>query len=223
MTIAFIPVRGGSKGIPNKNSRLFCGKPLLYWVTAQASQCEAIDQVIISTESDMIWDAIQTYQLPKVSRHYRTQESATDEASTEHVLLEYLQSVDQPLDTLLVLMQATVPFVVADDLSGALSKISSNSVDSILSVSPSYRLFWNEDGTPQNYNHLAHQRRQDRAPLWMENGAFYISSIGRILSSSSRVSGQIQLYECPEFYGVDLDTEDDWFYGEYLMTTYRKP
>lgn len=59
MNVAFIPVRGGSKSIPLKNIKPICGKPLVYWTVKAACECRYIDKVYVSTDSEVIRNAVR--------------------------------------------------------------------------------------------------------------------------------------------------------------------
>lgn len=89
--IAFIPVRGGSKSIPMKNIKVLNGKPLVYWTAAAASGAGCIDKVIIATDSEEIKKIVLGFELPKVEVYDRNPENASDTASTESVMLEYIK------------------------------------------------------------------------------------------------------------------------------------
>ena len=68
MVIAFIPVRGGSKSIPLKNIKPFCGKPLVCWNIEALEQCNEVDEIIVATDSDNIEETV-------TSRAYKKQRS----------------------------------------------------------------------------------------------------------------------------------------------------
>ena len=90
-TIAIIPARGGSKSIPKKNIRLFNGKPLLYWSAKACQQADFIHQVIVATDSKEIEDISKSFGFNKLQIYSRSKASSTDTASTEQVLIEFIQ------------------------------------------------------------------------------------------------------------------------------------
>ena len=93
MVIAFIPVRGGSKSIPLKNIKSFCGKPLVCWNIEALERCDAVDQIIVATDSDAIADVVATRHYAKTNIYRRSAENASDTASTESVMLEYISTL----------------------------------------------------------------------------------------------------------------------------------
>ena len=90
MKIAFVPVRCGSKSIPFKNIKLFCGKPLLYWSVLALENSKNIDKIIIATDCERIKEEVAKLNFTKVEIFDRSIENASDTASTESVLLEYI-------------------------------------------------------------------------------------------------------------------------------------
>ena len=83
MTIAFIPVRGGSKSIPLKNIKPFCGKPLVCWNIEALERCDEVDEIIVATDSDKIETVVTAHHYNKTHIYRRTAENAWDTASTE--------------------------------------------------------------------------------------------------------------------------------------------
>lgn len=217
-TIAFIPVREGSKSIPFKNIKEFCGKPLVYWVINAAQAVKKIDEVIVATDSDKIEEAIKSFNFRKVYTYRRDSKNAQDESSTESVILEYITNKKLPLTTKFILIQATSPLLISEDLEEGLRI--SESADSVVSCVKTKRFFWSSKGQPINYNINSRPRRQDFEGLFMENGAFYINSVKNILNSKNRISGKISISEMPEYTGVEIDEKGDWIIAESLMKQY---
>jgi YrbI family 3-deoxy-D-manno-octulosonate 8-phosphate phosphatase len=217
MAIAFIPVRGGSKSIPLKNIKLFCGKPLIYWNLQALANVDRVEKVIVATDSDEIESTVKSFGFKKVEVYRRDPTNATDSASTESVMLEYLSFNPVEEDELFILVQATSPLTKSNDFQQALDLLEREKCDSLLSCVRSKRFFWKEDGTPLNYDYQSRPRRQDFDGLLMENGAFYINMVKNILRDKNRLSGSIAIYEMPEYTSVEIDEEDDWIVAESLM------
>lgn len=214
---AFIPVRGGSKSIPLKNIKPFCGKPLVYWNIKALEETELIDEIIIATDSDEIIATVESFRFNKTKIYKRTIENAQDTSSTESVMLEYLTQANLNVDNIFILVQATSPLTESIDFSNALDYYLSNNFDSLLTGVRLKRFFWNFDGTPKNYNYKNRPRRQDFDGEFMENGAFYINSVGNILKYKNRLCGKIGLYEMAEYKSYEIDEPDDWVILENLM------
>lgn len=221
--IAFVPVRGGSKSIPLKNISNFCGKPLVFWVLRALNDAQGVDQVVVATDSAEIEWVVSGFAFPKTSVYRRLSDNATDTASTESVMLEYLQRVPALNDDWFILAQATTPFTTSNDVEGALEMMKTQKMDSLLTCVRQKRFYWNDNGTPLNYNYQQRPRRQDFDGLWMENGAFYINSVGNILRDKNRLSGRIGIYEMPAHSAVEIDDPDDWLVAERLFRKYTAP
>lgn len=216
-TIAFIPVRGGSKSIPLKNIKDFCGKPLVYWTIAALQKATLVDEIIVATDCDLIEDVVSSFHFSKVSIYHRLAENATDTSSTESVILEYINRAKLALDTVLILVQATSPLTETVHFEEALSIYRSGRYDSMLSCVRNYRFFWNGDGTSKNYDYRNRPRRQDFMGELMENGAFYINTVRNICVEKNRLSGKIGIYIMPEYTAIEIDEPDDWNILENLM------
>ena len=214
--VAFIPARGGSKSIPRKNIRPFCGEPLIYWTAKAANECEFIDEVYVSTDDDMIRSTVEQFGMEKVTVISRSPETATDFASTESAMLEFASGYDFDV---IVLIQATSPLLTSADLTGGLAQYFSSGADSIVSVTRQKRFIWKYEGdaaVPVNYDYFKRPRRQEWEGFLVENGAFYVTSRERLLQSGSRISGTVQLYEMPDFTYHELDEQADWIVLEQI-------
>jgi N-acylneuraminate cytidylyltransferase len=217
MTIAFIPVRGGSKSIPLKNIKPFCGKPLVCWNIEALENCPEVDEIIVATDSDKIEETVTSRAYRKTKVYRRSAENACDTASTESVMLEYIHYAQLKADNIFMLVQATSPLTETIHFTEALEMYGKGEYDSILTCVRNYRFFWNEDGTSMNYDYKNRPRRQNFAGMLMENGAFYINKVGNILESGNRLSGHIGIYEMPEYTATEIDEPDDWVVLENLM------
>jgi 3-deoxy-D-manno-octulosonate 8-phosphate phosphatase, YrbI family len=217
-TIAFIPLRGGSKSIPLKNIKPIAGKPLALWTVEAAANCAGIDRVFVSTDDDKIRQTVEALLHPKVEVVGRSAESASDTASTESAMLEFASS--REFDRI-VLIQATSPLLTSADLSAGLAELDRSGADSLLSVVEQKRFIWKRDdngiATPTNYDFTKRPRRQEFAPYYVENGAFYICSRSDLLKSGCRLSGRVALHVMPEETYYELDEPSDWAVIESLL------
>lgn len=225
MNVAFIPVRGGSKSIPLKNIKLINNKPLVYWTIKAAYQCKYIDKVYVATDSEIIKNTINQLKIKsndiefeKVEVIERSEESATDTASTEFAMLEFADKYD--FDNI-VLIQATSPLLNADYLNGGFEVFNQKNTDSVMSVVRQKRFNWqytdNGNIEPTNYDVYNRPRRQEFNGYLVENGAFYITSKKNLIKYKNRVSGNIKAYEMPEDTYYEIDEPSDWNIIENLM------
>jgi len=215
--VAFIPLRGESKRIHLKNIKKIAGKPLAFWTIDSALNCTLINEVIVSTESEVIRNTIEKIRNEKLRIIKRSQKTVRDTASTEFAMIEFAQKYNFDY---IVLIQATSPLLNYTHLEEGIKRYFKAKCDSLLSVVRQKRFIWGEEGgtvNPVNYNPLQRPRSQDFEGFLVENGAFYITSRRKLLRSKCRVSGKICAYEMgPESY-FEVDDPHDWKVVECLL------
>lgn len=223
MNVAFIPVRGGSKSIPLKNIKLICGKPLVYWTVKAACGCKYIDKVYVATDSDEIRRTAESFRqeaemFSKLEVINRSEESASDTASTEFAMLEFADRYE--FDNI-VLIQATSPLLTSGDLNRGFEVFEEDGTDSVLSVVRQKRFIWGYDHNgfaySKNYDMFHRPRRQEFDGYMVENGAFYISSKKDLVKFQNRISGNIKTVEMHEDTFFEIDEPSDWVIVETLM------
>ena len=220
MNIAFIPVRCGSKSIPFKNIKEFCGKPLVYWNLEALEKSNNIDEIFVATDCEEIKNVVNSFNFSKVKIYDRDKENASDTSSTESVMLEFINKQNFKDNDLFFLVQATSPLTQTKDFDKALETLKNENADSLLTCIRTKRFFWDKNANPINYDFINRPRRQDFDGLFMENGTFYINSIENIKKDKNRLSGKIAIYEMEEFTAVEIDEEDDWLIAEKMMYKY---
>lgn len=214
-TIVLIPARGGSKSIPYKNIKLFNGKPLIAWSITEAKKLSFVDEVYVSTDSKKIALIAEEYGAKTVSR---SDESATDGASTESCMIEFAQQYD--FDNI-ILLQATSPLTTKNDIYNAFFIFDRYKYDSVLSVVEFKRFIWEfpikaQTAFPLNYNPLSRPRRQDMEVKYIENGAIYITKRNLLLENKCRISGRVGLSVMDQRSYFELDEPEDWVVMEKL-------
>lgn len=218
--IALIPLRGGSKGIANKNLKVFINQSLCDFVINSALSCDDIDEVWISTEAPEIKSHLRN-RFKEVNVFDRDPIYASDTATTESVISEFLSSFQSTESVTVVLLQATSPFTSKEMISEALQKFVSKKYDSLLSVVPFKRFLWNAKGIPLNYDPQKRPRRQDFEPSFMENGAIYIFQSKQFMQEGNRIFGNVGLYEMPEYTAIEIDELSDWTIAENIYKSYK--
>jgi CMP-N,N'-diacetyllegionaminic acid synthase len=206
--VALIPARGGSKGIPGKNTRLLAGKPLIVHTIEQALQSNWITETVVSTDDDDI-AFISEAAGAKVLR--RPADISDDHASSESALIHAIKSLlDQgrTLPDLTVFLQCTSPIRKPSDIDAAVVTLIQKKADSLLSVSPSHRFLWTEwQGWAQsiNYDFNRRPRRQDMAPQYVENGSIYVFRTQGFIDIGNRLFGKIALFKMDDESAVEID------------------
>jgi CMP-N-acetylneuraminic acid synthetase len=212
-TIAIIPARGGSKRIPNKNSKLFGGLPLLvHSINYAKANNSLIDEIIVTTDSDEI---VQIALQNGVKVFKRPAEISGDKEPTisalKHVLKNYGSEVEN-----VVLLQPTNPLRPINLLNDAF-ELFENGYESLFTVSRSQQKLGkiqNEKFIPYNYE--IGQRSQDLEPLYYENGLLYIIKAQLILENKIISENAFPFIVNHIFGTIDIDTQDDFDYATYL-------
>ena len=217
MNVAFIPVRGGSKSIPLKNIKIIAGRPLVYWTVKAAEECSYIDKVYVATDSEKIKNVVTDFGFSKVEVIGRSEQTATDTASTESVMIEF--AGNHEFDNI-CLIQATSPLLTAEDLTKGFCEF--EKADSVLSVVRQKRFVWQQNNgyvRPINYDYNSRPRRQEFDGFLVENGAFYITSRDSLLKTKCRLSGNVKAVEMAEETDFEIDEPSDWVIIENLLKT----
>ncbi|MEN3322512.1 acylneuraminate cytidylyltransferase [Mariniflexile soesokkakense] len=219
--IGFIPLRKNSKGIPNKNKRKMVGRPLFTWVLAEAIFSN-LDEVFVYTDDTDIIDFINKEYCwtPKVKAVLRSDESATDTASSEFAMLEFCERINYDFD-IFCLLQATSPFTKKEDINACLDELK-NGFDSALTVVNTHRFLWNENGTAINYNPHKRPRRQDFEGLLVENGAVYTTTKEALQKHKNRIGNKVAVVKMAEDTLLEIDSENDWMAVETLLIERQK-
>lgn len=133
--LAIIPARGGSKGLPNKNIKELCGKPLIGWTIEQAKNSKYIDTIFVSTDSLIIADISKEFGID--IPFLRPEELANDSSSSMDVVqhvLSYFQSLNHYFDYIL-LLEPTSPLRKIDDIDSAIElAVQNETSDGVVSL-----------------------------------------------------------------------------------------
>jgi len=220
MNVAIIPARGGSKRIPRKNIRLFHGKPIIAYSIENALQSKLFDAVVVSTDDEEIAQISKTYgaQVPVL----RSEENATDHATTSDVLVEvisYFESIGESIQTACCLYP-TVPLINHQDLIKAHKRFETEHFDVLLScvrysfpVERAFKVATNRKVELLNPD-MIQKRSQDITPTFHDAGAFYYFNSKIFLKTRNLWSGEIGTYELPESRVQDIDEPQDWEMAE---------
>lgn len=223
-TIAVITARGGSKRIPRKNIREFCGKPILAYSIEAAKESGLFDRVMVSTEDAEIAGIAESYGAEVPFR--RSESTAGDFAVTRDVLLEVLEEFrrrGEQFDALCCIYP-TAPFVTAARLREAVTLLEESGADSVLPVArfsfpPQRGVVVREDGCLQfKWPEYAQTRAQDLEPFYHDAGQFYCLRVKSFLEQKVLVMEKTMPLILPEMEIQDIDTEEDW---ELAQVKYR--
>jgi CMP-N-acetylneuraminic acid synthetase len=222
--LALVPARGGSKRLPGKNTRVLGGKPLIEWSIQAAQGIPEIVETLVSTDDEGIGGIARKAgaSVPWL----RPAALATDEASSVDVALHALddyEGLHGPVDGLL-LLQPTSPFRSRESVLRGLEMFRAHAFRSVVGVSQaSTHPLWcfRIDGVsmkPFVERSQADLRAQVLPPAYALNGAFYLISPAELRASRSFCNKDtMPLVMDTLLEGVDIDTETDWQWAEYLL------
>jgi CMP-N,N'-diacetyllegionaminic acid synthase len=227
--IATICARQGSKGVPGKNVKLMCGKPLVQHAIEQAQTAQAggiVDAVAVSTDSLEILDIAAMLNVEYCIR--RPDEMATDKASKLPALVHIIEIVEAAIGGKLdaiVDLDPTSPLRNLDDITGALAMFDTYRPGSVLTgsearKSPYFNLMeLQADGTVQLSKpaESGPYRRQDCPPCYDMNAAIYVWDRDQFLADPRVFYNDSRLFVMPESRSHDIDNEMDWAFVEMLM------
>lgn len=225
-TVAIIPARGGSKGVPRKNVRRVGGVPLVERAVRSALAASGIDLVVVSTDDDEI-AAVGAAAGARIVR--RPAEISGDTASSESAILHVLTELDRAGEQVdaVAFLQATSPFIPSEALAGAVSAVAEGRADSVFSAYETYGFLWGRagDGDAIALNHDAthRPRRQDREPHFLETGAFYVFRADGFREAKHRFFGRIRIAEVPEWSAIEIDDEQQLRMARALAALYESP
>ena len=217
-SIAIITARGGSKRIPRKNVKLFCGKPIITYSIEAALRSGLFEEVMVSTEDEEIARIAKEAgaQVPFM----RSSESAGDYASTDDVLLEVLAAYKErgkDFDSFCCLYP-TAPFVTAEKLKTAMGLL--EKADSVMPVvpfsfPPQRCMVLNEEGELRmKWPEHAKTRSQDLEPYYHDCGQFYCCRTEPFLEYKTTDLPHMVPMIMSELEVQDIDNPDDWEIAE---------
>lgn len=221
-----ICARGGSKGVKNKNIKLLGGKPLIAYTIEQAAQSGLFEHIVISTDSDAIAQCAQEYGAEVFFK--RSAEMASDTAGKLDVIRDAFKRSEEyygcTFDTLIDL-DATAPLRSVQDIVDSYGQFLRDDNDNLITAMPSRRSpYFNlvevdASGKVALSKKLSDGvvRRQDAPKSYDMNASIYIWKRDVILNENTLFLEKTGLYVMPEERSIDIDTELDFEFVEFLM------
>jgi len=221
--LAVIPARGGSKRLPRKNAKLLGEKPLVAHAIESAIYSECFDKIILSSDDDEILQIGSGY--PDVTPERRSDKMSGDHVKALDLILQIAErdSYDEKFDVIALLLP-TCPFRQPSDVRDGLGLLTED-VDAVVSVVEfefPHNLYINVDAesammNPSEGLRTGNTRSQDHGPTYHPNGAFYMSWWKPFLTNRNWFVGKVRAYPMPRLRSVDIDTEQDMAYAQFLL------
>jgi len=214
-TIVIIPARGGSKRLSNKNVLSLGGIPLMVHsiLYAQANS-DIVDEIYVSTDDATIKRIALEYGAKVIDR---PESLSGDLEPTASALKHVLESVGTEVEDV-ILLQATNPLRPQNLLAAAFESYEKGNYDSLFTVSRNHQKLGKiVENKFEPFNYTIGQRSQDLEPLFFENGLLYITSSALIMEGIIISKNAFPFEVNSIFANVDIDTEEDLMYANYLF------
>lgn len=228
MNLCVIPARGGSKRIPNKNIKTFCGKPIIAWSIQVALASKCFDKVIVSTDNKKIGNLAKNYgaDVPFVRPKKLSDDYAGTNPVISHAIKWVTKNYEKPLYVCCI--YATAPFIRLKDLKDGLKILKKSGHEFVFPVTnyayPIQRSFKfkNNKKLEMFYPKYFNSRSQDLEEAFHDAGQFYWGSTDAWLDNKSIISGKASPILIPRNRALDIDTLEDWQIAERMFEVINK-
>ncbi|MGJ0323129.1 cytidylyltransferase domain-containing protein [Aliarcobacter cryaerophilus] len=224
--LGIIPARGGSKGLPGKNIKELCGKPLIAWSIESGLKSKYLDEVIVTTDSKDIANIAKQYgaSVPFLRPDVLASDTATSFDAIKHTIEFYKNEMKKEFDYI-VLIEPTSPLREARDIDIAIEQLFNSNADSIVGIcktedqNPAFLVFKNEKDFISGYeNHdMKVLRRQDIKDVYFFEGTIYISKTDVLLNKKTFYHENTIGYVVPKYKSLEIDDIDDFIMVEAIM------
>lgn len=223
--LAIIPARGGSKGLPGKNIRNLCGKPLIMWSVDHARESKYIDSIFVSTDSHEIADIVISNGLnvPEL----RPEELASDTAPSSAFIIYTLNKLEKEGNNFdyFILLEPTSPLRDIEDVDNAIEMLVDNrEYDSVVGVCkaedvhPAFMVKISDRGNLLPYeNEMKALRRQDLPDVFFFEGSVYVSSVEAFKVKKAFYHDKTLPYIVPKYKSFEVDDIVDFTIIESIM------
>lgn len=225
--IAIIPARGGSKRIPRKNIKNFCGKPMIAYSIEAAINSGCFEQVIVSTDDSEIADIAKQYgaEVP----YLRSAKLSDDYATTADVMADAVSRLNNDEIEFICCIYATAPLLLSDDLIKGFSLLKDNEdADYTFSITefafPIQRALKlnNKAQISMFYPEYMSTRSQDLEEGWHDAGQFYWGTRNAWRDKKKIFGENSRGVKLPRIRVQDIDTFQDWEVAEFLYKNWMQ-
>lgn len=229
--LAIIPARSGSKGLPNKNIKELCGKPLIAWSIEAGLESKYIDEVVVSTDSQEYANIAKKYgaKTPFLRPQELSLDASTTFESIKHTIDFYQNNLKKRFDYI-VLLEPTSPLRESQDIDQAIEMLFSNqNADAIVGIcktesqNPVFLVkLLSQTQTIEGYvnKDFSPIRRQDISELYFFEGTIYISKTSTLLQYKNFYHHKTMGYVVPKWKSLEVDDDDDFTMVEAMINKY---
>lgn len=218
--LAIITARGGSKRIPKKNIKEFCGKPIIAYSIEAALQSGIFDEVMVSTDSGEIADVAKHYGA--AVPFFRSAKTSDDFATTNDVLCEVLDrysKLGKKFDYVCCIYP-TAPFVTSQKLTEAYNLLHIQGIEQVVPVvkfsfPPQRGFIINQNGIlSYKWPEYQRSRSQDLEPFYHDAGQFYFYLAEILYNKKAPELFKSSAYVLSNLEVQDIDNIEDWRIAE---------
>ena len=231
--LAIIPARKGSKGITNKNTKVFCGKPLISWTIEVLLKSKHISSIFVSTDDLKVKKICEKYniEIPFLRPTYLATDSSLAIDVYKHTIKKINQIYKKKVETFLVALP-TSPLREVRDINNSIKLFNNLKAESLISCREiNFPIEWslkiNKNKKIKKVFNILDQNinnnRQFTDKTYIPNGSIYIFKHRSLLKNNSYYSKNTIAYLMPKERSVDIDTLEDFKYAEYLYKKNQKP
>jgi N-acylneuraminate cytidylyltransferase len=224
--VGFVFARGGSKGLPGKNTRLLSGKPLIAWSIERALEVDRISRIIVSTDSEEIAKIAKQFgaEVPFIRPSQLASDKSPEWDSWRHAL-EYLQETEGSIPDVMVSLPTVAPLGMPVDIDNCLDEYEKGFSDIVITVTEAHRSpFFNmvkakPNGTYELVNEasLRVDRRQDAPLVYDMSTVCYVANSNFVLRCNSLFEGRVGAVHIPIERAIDIDSQLDFQIAELLL------
>lgn len=223
--LAFIPARGGSKGVKNKNIKEIGGKPLIYYTIKAAQESNLFEDIIVSTDSQIIADIARKCgaYVPFIRPSHLAKDESEVIDSIQHCIEFMSEKFNKKYDVVINL-QPTSPLRTHQHIMDGYNEFSKNKADFVVSVcecdhSPLWSNTLDKSLSMDNFIpiDIRYKRRQELPIYYRVNGALYIGRVSNVLENRGFYGENSYAYIMNKECSVDIDTEFDFKIAELII------
>lgn len=216
-TACFIPIKSNSERVPGKNFRILCGKPLYQHIIKNAIKANCFDDIYVDTNSEEVKKFCKELGVKIIER----KEELARNTANGNDLLNHHFALHPEYDYYFQLF-ATAPFLQPSSIEKAVVGLTGGTVyDSVLTVLRNQGFYWYSQN-PINYRPCILPRSQDMMPVYEETTGLYGMSKYALEKYKCRIGAKPYFVEVNKFEAVDINTEDDLMFAEFIGKSYWK-